>query len=120
MTNDTLTDETLTDETMTEDTTSINDEETPLAAADQTDNQLTGITDQKTPLAGQVCCETDVEHEKHYYWWVLALIAAFTGKVSWDQKNDYDEEKQAEKERKARERARNNYTEYNDDDPDYR
>jgi hypothetical protein len=117
MTNDTLTDETLTDETMTEDTTSINDEETPLAAGDQTDNQLTGITDQQTPLAGQVCCETN---DKHYYWWILALIAAFTGKVSWDQKNDYDEEKQAEKERKARERARRNYTEYNDNDPDYR
>jgi hypothetical protein len=115
-----------------EDTTNIADDNVPLAAGDQeadnsqmdSMNQMTGIDDQQTPLAAMnncVNCQCIHQCDRHYWWWVLALIAAITGKVAWDQKNLYDEEKEEkEKERKARNRdqERYNYRDYNrDDDP---
>jgi hypothetical protein len=87
-------------------------------------DQMTGIDDQQTPLAAGMnnCVNCKCECDRHYWWWVLALIAAITGKVAWDQKNLYDEEKAEEKERKARnrniDRERYNYRDYNrNDDP---
>jgi hypothetical protein len=102
-------------------TTSIDDENVPLAAGDENTGNLytTEITDQATPLAGQVCneCCQCTKGDKMYWWWVLAIIAAITGKAAWDQKNLYDEQKSEEKARK--ERNRNNRNHRGDDLEDF-
>jgi hypothetical protein len=104
------------------DNINIDDDNVPLAAgdeessADQMDpaSQMTGIDDQQTPLAGQACgtCKCD----RIYWWWVLALIGAITGRTAWEQKNLYDEQKEEEKERKAKERESRYRNSYKDDD----
>jgi hypothetical protein len=99
--------------------TMIDDENVPLAANDETANEVTPTTinDQATPLAGQVCqeCCQCTKGDKMYWWWVLAIIGSITGKVAWDQKNLYDEQKSEEKARKERNRN-NNYRNHRGDD----
>jgi hypothetical protein len=63
----------------------IEDEEVPLAVLDDEDDATVEIEieDEDTPLGAQAA-EGPI---KRLWWWVLAIIAAITGKTSYDKKN---------------------------------
>jgi hypothetical protein len=79
----------------------IEDEQVPLAVNDEddfaddaeviapentntaNDTGIVGIEDEETPLAASTVAET---HRK-WYWWILLIIAAITGKTGYDKKH---------------------------------
>jgi hypothetical protein len=64
----------------------IGDEEVPLAVLDDEEDDATveiEIEDEDTPLGAQA----QEGAIRRLWWWVLAIIAAITGKTSYDKKN---------------------------------
>ena len=67
------------------DQVTIEEEEVPLAvmAEEEDDTEVTQIEDETTPLASGGAESVG----RRFWWWVLAIVAAITGKTSYDKKN---------------------------------
>jgi hypothetical protein len=63
----------------------VEDEQVPLGVVDEEEmsDDLTQIDDEETPLAAT---EQTATH-RTWYWWILAIIAVVAGKAGYDKKN---------------------------------
>ena len=61
----------------------VEDEEVPLAVIDlEPEEELVQVEDEEVPLA-----EVELEDKKSWWWLLLAIAAAITGKTVYDKKN---------------------------------